>query len=84
MAEDSRPQYGPTIFEPLGKSPEQYRAMLAIANLHGEGVEISNDPAYHAHPVLGIIGHLHNKGRDPHTHRPVVTWDMHNPIPLEI
>lgn len=62
----------------IGKTQEEWDALMAEARASGTGVPVSNDPDYHAHPALGITGHLHpprNAGRRPHTHRPITSWD---------
>lgn len=45
---------------------------------------ISECAGWHAHPVLGIEGHMHPRGDDAHVHLPKWEWDMEpSPIPRE-
>lgn len=72
----------------LGLDPDEWERRM-IATLRGpdsdditlDGVPVSLSPDFHSHPVLGIEGHLHDRGRHPHVHRPKVEWDS-TPIPL--
>lgn len=43
---------------------------------------ISTCIGWHAHPVLGIDGHMHDGGYTAHTHLPKWEWDM-TPVDLE-
>ena len=64
----------------LGMDPEEWDAAMerGRATPGWDGMPASEDPRYHAHPALGIIGHSHSRTEDarrPHGHRPVVNWD---------
>lgn len=42
---------------------------------------ISECIGWHAHPALGIEGHLHGGSYTPHTHLPRWDWDL-EPLPI--
>lgn len=66
----------------LGMEQDEWDAVMAAGRLTDgwTGVEVSNDPHWHSHPLLGITGHLHQGGRQPHAHRPKWEWDMDRPV----
>jgi hypothetical protein len=63
------------VHQVLGLSETEYELKLRA---EGEA-DVRFEPRWHSHPVLGITGHAHSsvaEARRPHTHRPIVTWDM--------
>jgi hypothetical protein len=61
----------------------EHRAVLWQDIGWAEEGPISTCLGWHCHPALEITGHMHEDGGQPHTHRPVVEWDM-RPVPIEV
>jgi len=71
----------PKPYVRLGLDEDEWWRRLNALGPDDAGLDVSLEPKWHAHPALGISGHLHQGGAEPHVHAPTWTWNT-EPISL--